>query len=151
MPAQIGFLVGFKNTDIWLFPDQIPDPKNLTLPSITYTMSGDTKSLRIGTSGDVGDLVKAITGSTTIDLTSQLKLPNPLPEPFKSLATTLDNAVFFLDSLRLTVTPTTSGATTTYKCTYEVGVSVDLGLTVPAPFNALSLKRLYLKLSGSTG
>lgn len=153
MPAtQLGFLIGFKTTDIWLFPEQLPTKFDVS-HSVTYTMSGDSKSLRIGAVADVSELARLLTNQATLNLSTQLELP-ALPAPFNTVKDYFSNVVFYLESLRLTINTTVGGTTAaptfSYKYTLDMGVSVDLSLVLPAPLNSLSLKRVYLKVNTGT-
>lgn len=146
--TEIGFLLGIRDRELWLFPEKAPSLNNVS-GSITYTMSGDSGSLLIGGSSDVGEFGKSILGSVASTAASELStkldgLWQNIPEPFKSIGTAVANAEYYLESLRITITRANNVTTTSF----EMGVSVALNLSAPAPLDALSLKRIYLKLKG---
>ena len=85
-------------------------------------------------------------GSALSDLWTQF------PEPFKSFATSVAETVnayqYYLESLRLTLSFRTVGGVKEYTTSYEMGVAVQINQPGPGPFKDLSLKRIYLKLTG---
>lgn len=144
--TELGFLLGIAGKEIWLFPEKVPSLTE-TSGSITYTMSGDSGALLIGSNADVGAFGKAILGSAVSTAASELSdrlgaLWSNVPEPFKSAGNAIANAKYYLESLRITLTR----ANGTTQASFEMGVSVELNLSPPAPLDQLSLKRIYLKL-----
>ncbi|HRI65938.1 MAG TPA: hypothetical protein PK156_16940 [Polyangium sp.] len=144
--TELGFLLGIAGKEVWLFPEKVPS-LTATSGSITYTMSGDSGSLLIGSNADVGAFGKAILGDAVSTAASELSaklgdLWTNVPEPFKSAGNAIANASYYLESLRITLTRN-NGSTS---ASFEMGVSVELNLSPPAPLDKLSLKRIYLKL-----
>lgn len=159
MSTQIGFLIGFKELEIWLFPESMPS-LNADSGTVTYTMSGDSKSLLIGNGAAVGEFASAVLGSlgdaaantaAAATGTALTNLWSQFPEPFKSFATGVASTIsayqYHLESLRLTLTFKTVGGVKQYTTSYEMGVSVQINEAGPGPLKDFSLKRIYLKLA----
>lgn len=162
--TQPGFLIGFKELSLWLFP-QDPPSLDAKSGSITYTMSSDSSSLRIGNSVEVGELAKALLGmigeAATTEATAAVKsvtdqlgvqgLWAQIPEPFKSAVNTVTATIaaleYHLESLRLRLEYTTDASgTRKWTASYEMGVSVQVNQAAPGPLKDFKLKRIYLKL-----